>query len=138
MRSTSRHHYGFRDGRLLPICTLYLLGPGGTEGQPRTPIEALVDSGAAESVFHASAAEAVGIELPIAPNATVGYGASTVAGWRTRVRLELRGEQWNCAVIFVEKLAFSYSLLGRRGVFARVREVTFVEQQRPHFVEFRV
>ena len=130
----SQHRYVFRNGDFLPLCSLFLLGPG----EPgRTPIEALVDSGASYSIFHKSAAEAVGIKLPLASNHPVQYGDTAVPGWRRRVDLELRGERWSCEVIFVERLAFSHSLLGRRGVFPKFREISFAEQQFPSTVNFR-
>jgi hypothetical protein len=131
---TERHSYAVKDGYLVPTCSLSLLGPA---APGRTPIEALIDSGATVSVFHRSAADSVGIELPRAHNYRIGYGGSTVPGWKQRVTLDMRGQRWTCDVVFVDRLAFPYSLLGRSGVFPRWKEVTFVEQQSPAFVEFR-
>lgn len=124
----------WQDGDFLPLCSLFLLGP---EPPGRSPIRALVDSGATHSIFHKSAAQAVGIKLPLNSNHPVRYGDTVVPGWRQRVDLELRGERWRCDVIFVERLAFSYALLGRRGVFARFHEVSFGEQRFPSTVNFR-
>jgi hypothetical protein len=129
-----RHGYRLQGGRLLPLCTLFLLGPG---SPGRASIKALVDSGATYSIFHRSAAEDVGIKLPHEPNFVVQFGAERVPGWKQRVDIEMRGRRWKADVVFLDRLAYSYSLLGRIGVFSRFNEVSFVERQSPAFVEFR-
>lgn len=104
----------------------------------RTPIDALVDTGAVYSVFHVSAADDVGIVLPTIPNQPIQYGSELSFGFRARATIELDGRRWSPFVVFVEKLAFRYSILGRLGVFARFREVSFLERHAPQLVEFRL
>ena len=129
-----QHNYVPRDGLLLPIRSLYLLGP---KAPGRTPIDALVDSGAYYSVFHRSAAEDVGIGLPLAPNFHIKYGSGISPGWKVSAHIELDGRRINPQIVFVDQLPFAYSLLGRFGVFTRYNEVSFVESTSPSVVEFR-
>jgi hypothetical protein len=117
---------------MLPLCEIDLLGRNG-----RIPLLALVDSGAAVSVFPKKAAEDAGLALPSAPNDQVLFGGSASPAWRTEVTLELATWRWRTEVTFVERLVFRYVLLGRHGVFARFNEVAFVEKAKEPRVEFR-
>ena len=54
-----------------------------------------------------------------------------------KVYVQLGDKRWNAEVIFVERLAFSYGLLGRKGIFNQFNEVTFLEKSKVPRVEFR-
>lgn len=108
---------------LFPMCDLQLLGPRG-----RANLVALVDTGATYSLFPASAARDVGIVLPLAPNQNVQYGDSLGFGRRVRADILLGSRQMRVPVVFVERLAFRFALLGRLGVVARFNSLTFVER----------
>ena len=119
---------------LLPICSLTLLGPG-TSG--RASLDVLVDTGATFSVFPNRAAEDVGLPLPRSPNFPLRFGSSVLPGRRTTAYVELDGRRFRTDVVFVERLLFRFALLGRRGIFARFREVAFLERRPSPAVEFR-
>ncbi len=118
--------------RRMPICDLYLIGPRG-----RVTVRALVDSGATYSVFPIKAAEDAGIRLTAGLNLLVQYGGSDVLGRQVPAYLELKGRRFNADVVFVERLNFSFALLGRVGVFAQFNEVVFLEKIKNPRVEFR-
>ena len=116
---------------MLPLCEIALLG------RERVPVEVLIDSGAVLSVLPVKAAEDAKIVLPASPNFATQFGGSISPGWRQNVDVELHGHRWRLDAVFVEHLAFPYALLGRVGVFARFKEVTFVEKSHPPRVELR-
>lgn len=122
----------FGQAHLLPLCEIDLIGRSG-----RVPILALVDTGAEISVFPRKAAEDAELSLPPAPNDRVRFGGSLAPAWRLRAVLEMNEERWAADVFFVERIEFPYALLGRRGVFARFKEVSFVERTAEPRVEFR-
>jgi hypothetical protein len=128
-----------KGGHLLPICTLHLLGESVPPNPPRRAlVEALVDTGALCSVFPRKAAEDAGIELPLGYNYHIKYGAGQlVPAWRRWVDIEVDGKRFKAPVAFVERLAFTFALLGRDGVFVRFREVSFMEHVSYKAMQFR-
>jgi hypothetical protein len=119
-------------GRPAPICDVALLGPQGHAG-----VRALVDSGAVYSVFPRKAAEDAGIMLSAGVKTLIQYGGSRDVGTRLRSYIELGGSRYRVDVVFVERLAFRFALLGRAGVFSQFREVAFLEKAATPRVEFR-
>ena len=117
---------------MLPLCEIALLGPNG-----RMPVRVLVDSGAVLSVFPRRAADDAGIRLPSSPNHQTLFGGSSTPGWCHPVDVELQGHRWRMDIVFVEHIAYPYALLGRCGVFARFKEVAFIEKSPTPRVEFR-
>jgi hypothetical protein len=117
---------------LLPMCDVYLLGP-----RSRVLVRSVLDSGAVYSVFHISAAQDAGLQLPNEPNWTVHYGGSAPPGWCVRTHIEIDRRRWDTEIVFVEKLDLPYGLLGRRGVFGQYNEVAFLERVSPQRVELR-
>lgn len=122
----------FGKGYLLPLCDVHLLGSRG-----RVLVRTLVDSGATYSIFPRKAAEDAGINVPEAANQEIQYGSEKVMGKKMKVYVQLGDKRWNAEVIFVERLAFSYGLLGRKGIFNQFNEVTFLEKSKVPRVEFR-
>jgi hypothetical protein len=96
-----------------------------------------VDTGAFLSVFPNKAAEDVGIVLPRSTNFALRFGSSVVHGRRSSVYVELDDHRFGLDVVFVERLLFRFALLGRRGVFGRFKEVSFLERRPSPIVEFR-
>jgi hypothetical protein len=88
-------------------------------------------------VFHTSVAQDAGLTLPNAPNFRIQYGGGPTLGRLVSVYVELGGRRWKTEVVFVDRLAFRYALLGRRGVFAQFNEVAFLEKVNPRRVAFR-
>ena len=117
---------------MLPICPVELVGP-----RKRVGLSALVDSGAVYSVFPQKAAEDAGIPLPKYGNTTLQYGGSSVEARKIGVYLYFADLKINTEVMFVERLGFSYALLGRFGFFSRFNEVVFAEKISAPKVEFR-
>ncbi len=97
----------------------------------------MVDSGAVYSVFPRKAAEVAGIMLDAGGQTLVQYGRSQDVGTRLRSYIELGGSRYRVDVVFVERLAFRFALLGREGVFPQFREVAFLEKIATPRVEFR-
>lgn len=124
--------YQMRDGYLLPLCDIFLIGRN-----QRARQRVLIDSGAVVSIFAERAAEDAGIALPPSRNFAVHYGSEKVWGRRVRVAFELQARRFDVDAVFVERLILPYGLLGRRGVFAGVNEVAFLERSAPQRVELR-
>lgn len=129
---TARYQIEGGSPHMLPLCEVALLGPNG-----RMPVRVMIDSGAVYSVFPRKAAEDAGIRLPGSPNHQTQFGGSVTPGWRHPVDIELQGHRWRMEIVFVEHIAYSYALLGRRGVFARFNEVVFIEKSPTPRVELR-
>jgi hypothetical protein len=134
--ATFTFDYQFREGRKLPICSVDLIGPapGG-----RTTIRALVDTGAAYSIFLRSEAERVGMSLPALPNQRLTFGSGEGLGRRVRSTLELGGERFTAEVVYIDDVDWPlrYPLLGRVGVFPRYRHVAFRERLATPIIEFQ-
>ena len=125
--------YRISGGRLLPLCDVYLLGRF-----RRERITCVVDTGAFYPVFPERVAEDAGISLSNVPKTfPIQYGGSDDRGRLVRVNIELEQQRFDAEVLFVERLAFPYGLLGRRGVFGRFSEIVFLEKVSPPRVELR-
>ena len=82
--------------------------------------EALLDSGADFSIFHAEIADAMGLDLRKAePVRFSGVSGSGCRGRRRNVTLELAGHRIRCAVVFADGLNLPYAILGQAEVFRR-------------------
>jgi len=118
--------------RPLPICELTLLGP-----RCGAALRALVDTGATYSVFPVKAAEDAGIMLRRGVRMPLQYGGSLESGVLLRAHVRLGGQRYRAEVVFVERLAFPFALLGRAGIFSQFDEVAFLEKLAVPRVEFR-
>src|SRR6185312_3712709 len=107
----------------VPLCDVFVLGPAG-----KVLVRSVIDSGAVRPIFPLKAAEDAGIILPAFANDAIQYGGSLTRSWRVTATVALAELRWNVEVSFVERLAFSYGLLGRRGVFAQFKEVRLIEK----------
>jgi predicted aspartyl protease len=117
---------------LLPLCDIDVLGPRG-----RARVTAVIDTGALYSVFTTRVAEDAGLVLPAVANFTIQYGGSATFGRRVRAHIELAKRRLDADIVFVDRLAFPYGLLGRRGIFSGFNEVVFLERDRTPRVELR-
>jgi hypothetical protein len=118
----------------LPFCEVWVLGR-----TRRVLVLTMVDSGAERPVFHKTTAEDAGIDLSRAAQFPIQYGGSRTDGWIAPVRIQLGsdGPKFDTEVVFVERLAYPYGLLGLYGVFNKFNEVAFLQRVKPRRVEFR-
>ena len=117
----------------LPLCDVYVLGPLG-----RLLVTCVVDTGTMYPVFPQKVAEDAGLSLSTVPKTfRIQYGRNDDFGRLVRTHIELEQQRFDTEIVFVERLAFPYGLLGRRGVFSRFSEVVFLEKVRPPRVELR-
>lgn len=118
--------------RPLPLLEVMLFGPTGA-----SPVLALIDSGAEHCIFPESKALDVGIDLPAKANYELQYGGSVAPGKNVDSYIYLGQRRIRTNIVFVERRAFPYALLGRNRVFSQFNEVVFLEKLRTPRVEFR-
>jgi len=111
--------------------TIDVIGPLGRE-----PVNVLIDSGADYSIFDEFLAKAIGIDTTIFRDEVVMFGKAPIRGKKGRVRVQILGIYLNISAVFVPKLEFDFSLLGRASVFTRFNSVKFIEKQYPPRVIF--
>lgn len=96
-------------------------------GRLQVAYEALLDSGADFSIFHAEIGEAIGLAVRKGrPVTFAGVGGGTCRGYRHRVWLEIGTWRAQCGLVFAYGLNMPYGLLGQADVFRRF-VVTFVK-----------
>jgi hypothetical protein len=118
---------------LIPLCDVRLHGPARS-----VTVEAVVDSGAVYSFFPMSAAEDAGIELKRGQPFTAIFGGSIDAKAKlVTVDFSIQDRRIRAGVVFVERLALGYALLGRYRVFSQFNEVSFLEKTLERRAELR-
>lgn len=118
---------------LIPLCDVRLHGPARS-----VTAEAVVDSGAVYSFFPRSAAEDAGIDLERGRAFEAIFGGSVDRKAKlVRVDLNIQDRRIRAEVVFVERLALGYALLGRQGIFSQFNEVCFLERTLDRRAELR-
>lgn len=89
-------------------------------GRLRVAYEALLDSGADFSIFHAEIGEAIGLDVRRgSPITFAGVGGATCRGFRHPVSLALGAWSGRCGVVFAYGLNMPYGILGQAEIFNR-------------------
>ncbi len=88
-------------------------------------------------IFPRKAGEDAGIDLSGLPDQDVQYAGSREPAWVRRAYFALGEHTFDLDIWFVERLDFPYAVLGRRGFFAKFREVAFLERIATPRVELR-
>ena len=87
-------------------------------GTSRVACEALVDSGADYSIFHAQIGEAIGMEIRKGRRMLfAGVAGVTQEGFRHSVRLGVGKWRLPCDVVFAYGLKIPYGILGQAELF---------------------
>lgn len=105
-------------------------GPASVVTRPVVPIhvvshqrvayEALVDSGADYSIFHAQIGEAIGLEVRKGRRVIfAGVGGVAQEGFRHPVKLEVGTWRLPCGVVFAYGLKIPYGIMGQAELFDR-------------------
>ena len=116
----------------------YPIIPVVIEGKERTVVHALVDSGAAVSLFHTSIAEDIGIDLDDAEQVYLaGIGGYIRAYIKRQVRISIE-ELGNITIpiAFTEYITSDIAVLGRQGFF-EAYEITFKEWEKKLIIRLR-
>ncbi|MBI4355729.1 MAG: retropepsin-like domain-containing protein [Candidatus Omnitrophica bacterium] len=89
-------------------------------GQQRIAYEALVDSGADYSIFHAQIGEALGLDIRRGSRVTfAGVGGVAQEGFRHRIELDIQQQRFASHVVFAPGLKIPYGILGQEDLFER-------------------
>ena len=87
-------------------------------GVRRVACEALVDSGADYSIFHAQIGEAMGMEVRRGRRVLfAGVAGITQEGFRHSVKLEVGRWRFPCDMVFAYELKIPYGILGQAELF---------------------
>ncbi len=108
------------------------------EGRERTVVHALVDSGAAISLFHTSIADDVGIDLEDAEQVYLaGIGGYIRAYVKKQVKVSIEGlRRITVPIAFTEYIASDIAILGRQGFFEAF-EIIFREWEKKLIIRLR-
>ncbi len=87
-------------------------------GTHRIAYEALVDSGADYSIFHAEIGEAIGLNVRKGKSVRfAGVSGISQEGFRHPVQLQVRNREFQTIVVFAYHLGIPYGILGQAEVF---------------------
>lgn len=120
-------------GFLCPIINVIIKGPSG-----ETSVKMLVDTGAYYSVLPYHFLDTLGIDSTKCEFQRIQYGSSSSNGFKTNITFVINGFKFNADVVFVEKLNFSYPLLGRHSVFNKFKSVTFNESYNHPYIYLNI
>lgn len=79
--------------------------------------EALVDSGASISVFHAEVAEHLGIKFKTGKEIYLGGIGGRILAYSHRLNIKIGEATFICKIAFTEKMPVSLNILGRDNFF---------------------
>jgi hypothetical protein len=88
----------------------------------------LVDTGATANRFGAWLADAAGIDLSGAPEASIAVGGLTTRARHSRANLTIAGARYDAPVTFCDPWPFAFNLLGQEG-FLRFFRVTLCAKE---------
>ena len=80
---------------------------------------AIVDSGATLSLFHAPIARDLGIDVEAGEKHVFQGVSAKLIGYIHNIKMLIAGKEINCKVAFSDELSTSFNLLGRETVFAK-------------------
>ncbi|MBM3209498.1 hypothetical protein FJZ40_04385 [Candidatus Shapirobacteria bacterium] len=78
---------------------------------------ALVDSGAAISIFGEETAESLGVEIERGERTILGGVGGRIVGYIHQMKIRAAGKEFACPVVFSREYLVSFNLLGRKGFF---------------------
>lgn len=99
----------------LPAMVVTLIGPTGEED-----VLAIVDTGAAYSIFNGSRASALGIDLLRGPVVHLTSLGGPLDGRLHRIDVEIQGTRFGCEVLF-SLGHIPRELIGRHSLFSQIR-----------------
>jgi predicted aspartyl protease len=100
-------------GRLLPIVSIWMKGL-----QEGVEFKALVDSGAAYSVFQAEMAEILDLRLEQGKENYVCVGdGSMIKVYLHRIPVKLAGQEFEALIGFSRRLGIGFNIIGRLDIF---------------------
>ena len=113
MVQSSPYQYLFFEGKFLPIVPLGLQGENGF-----VKFNVFIDTGASYSLFHASAAEVLGIQLEKGSKdeMTVGDGNALTVYIHTVV-VSIAGKEFPTRLGFSREIGVNMNILGRKDIF---------------------
>ena len=109
----------FRD-TYYPVIPVAIIAPASAK---KVTTSAIIDSGAAISIFHGSLAVLLGIAVESGEKRIFQGASAKLIGYVHNVRMAVAGKEFECEVVFSDELSTSFNLLGRRGVFENFKVV---------------
>ena len=82
---------------------------------------AIIDSGAAVSIFHSSVAMPLGIIVESGEKRIFQGASAKLIGYIHKVRMVIANKEFECGVVFSDELSTSFNLLGRKAVLKTSR-----------------
>ena len=122
MRFSYQH---FRDA-YYPIIPVAIIAPASAK---KVTTAAIIDSGAAISIFHGSLAALLGIAVESGEKRIFQGASAKLIGYVHNIRMAVAGKEFECEVVFSDELNTSFNLLGRKSVFENFK-VVFNEAQK--------
>jgi hypothetical protein len=108
-----------------PVIDIFIKGPGVTDR-----FKALVDSGAAYSVFRADVAEHLGVNIKIGKEIFLQGIGGRILGYLHNLEVGLDETNFfRCKIIFSEEFTVSFNILGRDNFFLPFL-ITFNEREK--------
>jgi len=104
--------YVFLRGNYFSIIPVTLIA-----GDKTFEANAVVDSGATLSLFHASIARDMEIDVEAGKEHIFQGASAKLIGYIHKVRLVVADKEFDCKVAFSDELSTSFNLLGRKDVF---------------------
>lgn len=111
-------------GDLFPVIPISV-----TSGNQRQEIFALIDSGAAISVFQSEIADVLGIDILKGKQVFLGGITGRIRGYIHNLEIEVGKIKLFCPVVFSKEYVASFNLLGREKFFEKFR-ITFAEKKK--------
>lgn len=113
-----------RRGRFFPIIPVIL-----ANNKQKFQVEALMDSGASISLFHANITKHLNIDLEKCKRIEmVGLGGRII-GYLHNINLQIRNIKFKCKIIFSREMPTKTNLLGRDNFFKKFT-VSFYENKK--------
>ena len=109
----------FRDA-YYPIIPVTIIAPSSAK---KVTTSAIIDSGAAVSIFHGSLAMPLGITVESGEKRIFQGASAKLTGYVHKVRMAIAGKEFKCDVVFSDELSTSFNLLGRKSVFEKFKVV---------------
>jgi len=95
---------------------------------------AIVDSGAAISIFNGSIGRLIGLNIDSGEKRIFQGASAKLAGYIHKVKMIIAGKEIECKVAFSDELSTSFNLIGRESVFDRFI-ITFNEKNHEISIE---
>jgi predicted aspartyl protease len=120
--------YIFLRGNYLPIIPVTLIA-----GDKTFEANAIVDSGATFSLFHASIGRDIDIDVESGEKHIFQGASAKLVGYIHKIKMVIANKEIECRVAFSDELSTSFNLLGRQDIFDNFK-VCFDESEKT--VEF--